>query len=735
MKLAEYEGMVEASDDVKPVQYTIATNRKSFEVLSKNIYSDRVGAVIRELSTNAADANTDYEIKTGKPAAPFVVHLPNELEPYFSVEDTAVGMSAKDIETLYTTYFGSNRNTSNKFTGALGLGSKSPFAYCDQFTVISVHKKVERIFTCFVNEHGMPQVNLMHQEDTDKPNGVLVKVPVKKEDIDEFCNKAHLLKWFTPSPKIVGAIIELEEEKYLVRREKFGLSKESRGSSNVIMGNVSYRIGYHDINDLDDNERKLIQWGVDLWVDIGSVDIAANRETLSFEPGTVKTIKGILKEVIKELALEADKFLQAAPTIWQARRMLYDYRQSFMGSFLKKANCTWNGKKIATVVVLNQWSKSPVRCETVWKGSTRRGTNWPQVRGSNIGQVEANGKPIFIEDCHMAKKKIGYYMGQNGIGEAYVISDARATTREKAEYDQNAAQADVDAEDLEVTGKPPIEESGLYETALKASALPEVPKAPKDPNATVYEHTHYTRLMEYQPLKERSGRQDYWKNVKVDLADGGLYVVMCRFFVEEGGRPQYKIHGIHQSTSHPDHCAEVIRALHLLGDDVTVYGLRPSMKERIEKEDGWQPFINYVKGYAAKNDPEWEPRVISAVQYAAFAKYKGYLKLKLTDFDNKSPFGQFLTALHNAYKEHLNSKVQAYNFVRLWLNKDVDASLKVKEKEKFAGVYRELQDVYPLLKLVSPDQIDSGKAGEHLTQYITLMDQDTVIKKKVKIDV
>src|SRR5579872_7451749 len=154
MKLAEYEGQVEQSEGLEPQAYTIATNRKSFEVLSRSLYSDRVGAVIRELSTNAADAHIAAEMRGNWDPKPFVVHLPNEMEPYFSVEDFGTGMTDKEIYTLYTTYFGSNRNTSNKFTGALGLGSKSPFTYGDQFTVISIHNGERRTYTCLINDRG-----------------------------------------------------------------------------------------------------------------------------------------------------------------------------------------------------------------------------------------------------------------------------------------------------------------------------------------------------------------------------------------------------------------------------------------------------------------------------------------------------------------------------------------------------------------------------------------------------
>ena len=132
--------------------FQIKPSRKAFEILSSGLYSDKVRAVIRELSTNAADAH----VAAGKPDVQFEVHLPNHFEPYFAVKDYGTGLSEKAIYELYTTYFASDKTDSNEFTGALGLGSKSPFCYTDSFTVTSRHNGVLLVFNCHLNADGIP---------------------------------------------------------------------------------------------------------------------------------------------------------------------------------------------------------------------------------------------------------------------------------------------------------------------------------------------------------------------------------------------------------------------------------------------------------------------------------------------------------------------------------------------------------------------------------------------------
>ena len=89
-------------------------------ILSDGLYSNKILAVIRELSTNAYDSHVD----AGVADRAFEVHLPTRLEPYFHVRDYGTSMTHDQCMTLYTTYFRSTRNDSNDAVGCLGLGKK-----------------------------------------------------------------------------------------------------------------------------------------------------------------------------------------------------------------------------------------------------------------------------------------------------------------------------------------------------------------------------------------------------------------------------------------------------------------------------------------------------------------------------------------------------------------------------------------------------------------------------------
>jgi len=148
---------VRKSDTFVSSDFRIESSPEAFRILSDGLYSDKIRAVIRELSTNAVDACVEAgTLDTGG----YVIHLPNTLEPSFSIRDYGTGLTHEEVIGLYTTYFGSNKTHSNKFTGQLGLGSKSPFAYTDSFTVTSWTDGSKRCYNAHISAAGYPAIAL-----------------------------------------------------------------------------------------------------------------------------------------------------------------------------------------------------------------------------------------------------------------------------------------------------------------------------------------------------------------------------------------------------------------------------------------------------------------------------------------------------------------------------------------------------------------------------------------------
>jgi hypothetical protein len=290
-------------------EFRIRNSAKAFKILSDGLYSNKIKAIIRELSCNAVDSH----VAAGKGDVPFEVHLPFVLEPWFSVRDFGIGLDHDQVTNIYTTYFESTKTNSNDFIGALGLGSKSPFSYTENFTVTAVKDGKKRIYTAFINQNGVPSVARMSETDTDEENGVEVKFSVVNQyDYHSFEHYAQeVFQWFKLRPKITGKIIEIKDVKYRDRDIVPGVHSIDGYDSYAIMGNICYLLNVPEAKKHFGNLEKLLDCGLVIEFNIGELDFAASREELSYVPLTINNIKTKLEAInnnlVSVLANEADK--------------------------------------------------------------------------------------------------------------------------------------------------------------------------------------------------------------------------------------------------------------------------------------------------------------------------------------------------------------------------------------------------------------------------------------------
>ena len=358
-------------------QFTIASSAKAFKILSSGLYADKHMAIIRELSCNAWDGH----VAKGNTDVPFVIHLPNALEPYLYIEDYGIGLSHDETLNLYTTYFESTKTDSNDYIGALGLGSKSPFSYTEQFTVESRHGGKKRIYSCYIGEEGFPQISLVHEEPWYKNTGMTITIAVKKEDVPIFLDKCkYIVSWFqSTKPKVIGvqdfklttfAKVFKGKDWYFYKQDYSDLSYQDRKkirndeyTLRVIQGNVAYNINKVILKEA---ERKFYEKYGSLLTnlivnfEIGDLDVAASREDLEYTKKTLRALTTKLSSVIEELKTGIDNKIKNYKTKWEAtlglRTLKKDYKSLFNSSSSRYIssdsisilfeNVKWNGELI-----------------------------------------------------------------------------------------------------------------------------------------------------------------------------------------------------------------------------------------------------------------------------------------------------------------------------------------------------------------------------------------------------
>lgn len=321
-------------------EFKIRNSAKAFSILSSGLYGNKIRAVIRELSTNAVDSH----IAAGKPTIPFEVHLPTSLEPYFSVTDYGTGLSHTQIRSLYTTYFESTKTESNDFIGALGLGSKSPFSYIENFTVISVKDGYRGVYTAYINSEGIPGIALMHLESgSTAPNGVTVQLSVDdSQDFYKFSNEAATVFEFFPlKPIITGKTdFRFSPIKYAEKDIIPGVHlKEYNDYPMAVMGNIAYPIDVPNSNKTLGELSGLLNYPLVMHFEIGELDFQANREGLSYIPQTINAIKKKLEALSAHLIKHVASKVDHITSVWEKAGALTELHNSYMFQRSVKEYC------------------------------------------------------------------------------------------------------------------------------------------------------------------------------------------------------------------------------------------------------------------------------------------------------------------------------------------------------------------------------------------------------------
>lgn len=323
--------------------FKIRNSAKAFKILSDGLYSNKIRAIVRELSCNAIDSH----VAAGKADIPIEVHLPTVFESWFSVKDFGIGLNHEEVSNIYTTYFESTKTESNDFIGALGLGSKSPFSYTENFTVIAIKDGVKRIYSAFINQQGVPSVALMSEDATEEGNGVEVKFSVtNRNDYHTFEYEAKsVFSWFKNTPKITGSQTTIDRINYEEKDILPGIHRlSSNFGSHAIMGNIAYpiRVSQETRQSLGDLAR-MLECSLAIEFDIGDLDFTASREELSYIPLTVNSIKKKLESLSAHLETHIEEKSQQYNCEWQKAEYFYSLWQdrlysSAVKSYTKRIN-------------------------------------------------------------------------------------------------------------------------------------------------------------------------------------------------------------------------------------------------------------------------------------------------------------------------------------------------------------------------------------------------------------
>jgi len=305
-----------------------------FSILRNQLYSDKIGAIIREYITNAIDAHVEANVDR-----PISVTLPSIFSHEFIVRDYGKGLSPVDMVKIFASYGASTKRESNSFTGMLGIGSKSAFSYTNSFTIISRYEGTETTYTAYIDESNIGTIATIYSKPTNE-SGLSIHIATQKNDFEQFSKSiVQFFKYIDYRPEFLGAEIYIPEPKSLIKSQSWEFFESSLRSYrqdrevHFVMGNVTYTSTYKT---LSSQLQISLEWlesihNVDLVVDvpIGKIKPSASRESLEFNDLTKSYLFSTLYDIKLELGKIINKKFEECKSDYERHCTAYELEKTF----------------------------------------------------------------------------------------------------------------------------------------------------------------------------------------------------------------------------------------------------------------------------------------------------------------------------------------------------------------------------------------------------------------------
>lgn len=322
MKIKEkaFEDIIVGAE--KEMSFSIdSDNSLIFEILRDKMYKDKIGSICREVMSNCRDANreagSDKNISVTIIEPDQIVYVGHQS---VSFKDKGIGITPDRMEKVYLKYAASTKRDTNGQTGGFGLGAKTPFAYNDTFTVITVCDvdgvRMKYYYTALIDSTRKGKMVLFDTEETTEDTGTEVIVPIKTpSDRAEFERKAF---FFT---KFWGCVdynnFSTKPTIPVIHHTSVHYDIVDAESTCLIIDGIPYPLetgwGFRDL-------KMARGQAVALKFETGELTISANRESVQYDEDTVSKIKGKCERVYEDLYLIMSTFLTNFPTYLDACR-------------------------------------------------------------------------------------------------------------------------------------------------------------------------------------------------------------------------------------------------------------------------------------------------------------------------------------------------------------------------------------------------------------------------------
>ncbi len=266
-----------------------------FEMLSKNLYSNPIGSIVREYTSNCFDSH--LEANVNEPVR--ITKGRDEEGTYISFIDVGVGLSPDRMKNIFMNYFSSTKRETDDLIGGFGLGSKSAISYTDFFYINTIFdgRKYQYIFSKGVTK---PTLDLLSVEESTEHNGTEIRIyllTVNGYNTDDTKFEKALKEQLCYFDNVWFDVWNIDNNYKIYEGNFFKWRNVHQYSEemHIVLGKVSYPIDWNAIG-LDP-----VNIPIGVKFNIGELLVTPNRENIRYTDELIALIQSRISSTIDEL--------------------------------------------------------------------------------------------------------------------------------------------------------------------------------------------------------------------------------------------------------------------------------------------------------------------------------------------------------------------------------------------------------------------------------------------------
>ena len=405
------------------------------DILRTKIYKDPIMAICREITCNARDAHREV----GTPERPIEIEFPSLWNAgQLRIRDFGPGISPDRMADIFVAFGKSTKRSDNVQTGGFGLGAKTPFAYTDSFTVITVVDGFKYTYAAYIDETKVGQMDLLGKPTiTDDRNGTTIVIGITKNDVATFSDyMIKCTKHWDVKPIFHGLNDRYQYPDVSAQYSGTGWAfpnsnavAKSRSyyndsfNSYAIVDGIEYHIDPNAIKGLTDVESTLLRTGFYLYFDVGDLVLAASRDNLHYEDVTNQMIKDRLSLLKKELIDIVQNKIKNANSYLEAVKAYSTVKGVFNRANLMEhiTDIKWQGHEIKETFKASDFGHWATLQTYYWDQWDKR------IKKESTAIIEhlKDGTSLFVHDIkhkHVPRYLVEYLYKTKGLKRIQVVA-------------------------------------------------------------------------------------------------------------------------------------------------------------------------------------------------------------------------------------------------------------------------------------------------------------------------